>query len=82
MIESFVIFTRGGLVLFSHGELKLPGNPLFALVSQHLVSERAGAAEFTHGDYTAKWRLDNDKELVYVVSFGLIVVTFAFHVSL
>lgn len=68
MLEQFLIFHRGGFVLFQlHPGAVLEGDPVGRLVAEQLVEERAAAADFTVGPYSLKWRLDNQRDVVYVV---------------
>jgi hypothetical protein len=72
MIETFLIFTRGGFVLFSSVVGKsLEGNPVNRLVAEQLLEERAAASEFTSGPYSLKWKLDNKRDIIYVVSHAV-----------
>ncbi len=68
-IELFLVFTRGGFVLFSSNARPLEGNPVGRLVSEQLVEERGGSKDdFISAPYSLRWKLDNQREIVYVVS--------------
>ena len=70
MLDAFLIFTRGGLVLFSEQLVALRGEPVEALVRDCLLTERAGGAGFTYAAdgaaYALKWAFHNEKGLVFV----------------
>jgi len=70
MLDAFVIFTRGGSVLFSEQLVALRGEPVEALVRDCLLTERAGGAAFTYAAdgaaYALKWAFHNEKGLVFV----------------
>ena len=70
MLDAFVIFTRGGCVLFSEQLVALRGEPVEALVRDCLLQERAGGAGFTYAAdgaaYALKWAFHNEKGLVFV----------------
>ena len=70
MLDAFVIFTRGGSVLFSEQLVALRGEPVEALVRDCLLTERAGGAAFTYAadsaSYALKWAFHNEKGLVFV----------------
>ena len=64
MLDSFQIFTKGGLILFQWSLMDAPkGSPVDELVKQCLLEERAGETEFTHvagsSAYTLRWRTHN-----------------------
>lgn len=69
----------GGLVLFSSSSGKpLEGDPVNRLVAEHLVEERASVTEFVSGPYTLRWRLDNQRDIVYVaVTRTVLNITYA-----
>ena len=70
MLDAFVVFTRGGVVLFSAQLVALRGEPLEALVRDCLLTERAGGGAFSYSAdgaaYALKWVFQNDKGLVFV----------------
>lgn len=70
MLDAFVIFTRGGVVLFSEQLVALRGEPVEALVRECLLTERAGGAAFNYATdgaaYALKWAFHNEKGLVFV----------------
>jgi signal recognition particle receptor subunit alpha len=70
MLDAFVIFTRGGVVLFSEQLVALRGEPVEALVRECLLTERAGGAAFSYATdgaaYALKWAFHNEKGLVFV----------------
>jgi|TARA_B110000967_G_scaffold206430_2_gene253128 signal recognition particle receptor subunit alpha len=74
MLDSFQIFTKGGLVLFQWSLMGTPtGSPIDELVKNCLLQERGGAAEFTHSagcnQYTLRWRVHNMCQLVFVAVY-------------
>ena len=71
MLDSFQIFTKGGLILFQWSLMEAPkGSPVDELVKQCLLEERAGETEYTHvagsSAYTLRWRTHNALGLVFV----------------
>ena len=74
MLDSFQIFTKGGLILFQWSLMDAPkGSPVDELVKQCLLEERAGETEFTHvagsSAYTLRWRTHNALGLVFVAVY-------------
>lgn len=64
MIEQFVVFHRGGQVLWKHPSGGLDGKPVNALVEHVLLEERIGKTAYVWNDVgssslTMKWTLDN-----------------------
>mmetsp|Transcript_3090 Transcript_3090/g.19010 ORF Transcript_3090/g.19010 Transcript_3090/m.19010 type:complete len:91 (-) Transcript_3090:9446-9718(-) len=64
MIEQFVVFHRGGQVLWKHPSGSLDGKPVNALVEHVLLEERIGKTAYVWNDVgsaslTMKWTLDN-----------------------
>ncbi len=66
-------------MLFSSSSGKpLEGDPVNRLVAEHLVGERASVAEFISGPYTLRWKLDNQRDIVYVaVTRTVLNITYA-----
>ena len=78
MLDSFQIFTKGGLILFQWSLMDAPkGSPVDELVKQCLLEERAGESEFTHvagsSAYTLRWRTHNALGLVFVAVYQKIL---------
>ena len=78
MLDSFQIFTKGGLILFQWSLMDAPkGSPVDELVKQCLLEERAGETEFTHvagsSAYTLRWRTHNALGLVFVAVYQKIL---------
>ena len=78
MLDSFQIFTKGGLNLFQWSLMDVPkGSPVDELVKQCLLEERAGETEFTHvagsSAYTLRWRTHNALGLVFVAVYQKIL---------
>ncbi|CAN8065985.1 unnamed protein product [Agarophyton chilense] len=69
MIDAFVIFERGGTVLWRRSYVPLKGDPVAALVRHVLLAERLSQGEFEYHSYALQWTLDNARALVYVVIF-------------
>jgi hypothetical protein len=65
MLEYLVIFSRGGAILWTVGQLlNVKGNPINTLVSQCLLEDRGGDNSYVYRPpagtpYTLKWALDN-----------------------
>jgi signal recognition particle receptor subunit alpha len=70
MLEAFIIFARGGIILFSWTAVALKGSPVDALVSNVLLEERSGKSDYTYTagatKYTLKWSFHNELGLVFV----------------
>ena len=78
MLDSFQIFTKGGLILFQWALMDVPkGGPVDELIKQCLLEDRAGETEFTHNAganaYTLRWRVDNKFGLVFVAVYQKIL---------
>ncbi|XP_044983290.1 signal recognition particle receptor subunit alpha [Hordeum vulgare subsp. vulgare] len=74
MLEELLIFTRGGLILWSScralgGAALLKGSPIDALIRSCLLEERSGDAGFTQDAYALKWTFNNDLGLVFVAVY-------------
>jgi signal recognition particle receptor subunit alpha len=69
MIESVVVLTKGGLVLWSHTEPGIKGNPINTLIRSVLLEDRTGARSFNVDQYTIKWALSNDVDLIFVIVY-------------
>ncbi|KAM3316758.1 hypothetical protein ACQJBY_034727 [Aegilops geniculata] len=75
MLEELLIFTRGGLILWSScralagGAALLKGSPIDALIRSCLLEERSGDAGFTRDAYALKWTFNNDLGLVFVAVY-------------
>ena len=69
-MEAFIIFARGGIILFSWTAVALKGSPVDALVSNVLLEERSGKSDYTYTagatKYTLKWSFHNELGLVFV----------------
>ncbi|XP_060171765.1 uncharacterized protein LOC132602953 [Lycium barbarum] len=79
MLEQLLIFTRGGLILWTYKELgnALRGSPIDALIRSCLLEERSGAASYNYdvpgAAYTLKWTFHNDLGLVFVAVYQKIL---------
>ncbi|XP_043229344.1 signal recognition particle receptor subunit alpha-like isoform X1 [Amphibalanus amphitrite] len=74
MLDFFVIFTKGGIVLWCfEGTKDLFAPSVNALVKSVLLQERTGISSFTDASWTLKYRLDNEFDLVFVVGFQKIL---------
>lgn len=75
MLEQLLIFTRGGLILWTCKELSdaLKGSPIDTLIRSCLLEERSGAASFNYESYTLKWTFHNDLGLVFVAVYQRIL---------
>ncbi|CAI9098812.1 OLC1v1035527C4 [Oldenlandia corymbosa var. corymbosa] len=75
MLEQLLIFTRGGLILWTCKELgnALKGSPIDTLIRSCLLEERSGAASYNYevpgGSYTLKWTFHNELGLVFVAVY-------------
>ncbi|BAT76171.1 hypothetical protein VIGAN_01413800 [Vigna angularis var. angularis] len=79
MLEQLLIFTRGGLILWTcnHFTNALKGSPIDTLIRSCLLEERSGAASFTYdapgASYCLKWTFHNDLGLVFVAVYQRIL---------
>ncbi|XP_047089136.1 signal recognition particle receptor subunit alpha-like [Lolium rigidum] len=74
MLEELLIFTRGGLILWSSCRAlglasPLKGSPIDALIRSCLLEERAADAGFTQDNYALRWAFSNDLGLVFVAVY-------------
>ncbi|KAL6973819.1 hypothetical protein U1Q18_028003 [Sarracenia purpurea var. burkii] len=75
MLEQLLIFTRGGLILWTCKELgnALKGSPIDTLIRSCLLEERSGAASYNYdapgAAYTLKWTFHNELGLVFVAVY-------------
>ncbi|KAH9602387.1 hypothetical protein KSS87_016835 [Heliosperma pusillum] len=79
MLEQLLIFTRGGLILWTCRELgnALKGSPIDTLIRSCLLEERSGLVSFNYdvsgANYTLKWTFHNDLGLVFVAVYQKIL---------
>ncbi|KAG0491667.1 hypothetical protein HPP92_005065 [Vanilla planifolia] len=80
MLEQLLIFTRGGLILWTCKELgnALKGSPIDALIRSCLLEERSADSSFNYdapgaSAYTLKWTFHNDLGLVFVAVYQRIL---------
>lgn len=79
MLEHLLIFTRGGLILWTCKELgnALKGSPIDTLIRSCLLEERSGAASYNYdapgAAYTLKWTFHNELGLVFVAVYQQIL---------
>lgn len=75
MLEQLLIFTRGGLILWTCSEVgnALKGSPIDTLIRSCLLEERSGAALYNYdapgAAYTLKWTFHNELNLVFVAVY-------------
>lgn len=79
MLEQLLIFTRGGLILWTCKELgnALKGSPIDTLIRSCLLEERSGDASYNYdapgAAYTLKWTFHNDLGLIFVAVYQRIL---------
>ncbi|XP_071724969.1 uncharacterized protein [Rutidosis leptorrhynchoides] len=79
MLEQLLIFTRGGLILWTCKELgnALRGSPIDTLIRSCLLEERSGASSYNYdvpgASYTLKWTFHNELGLVFVAVYQKIL---------
>lgn len=79
MLEQLLIFTRGGLILWTCKELgnALRGSPIDTLIRSCLLEERSGAASYNYdvpgASYTLKWTFHNELGIVFVAVYQKIL---------
>lgn len=75
MLEQLLIFTRGGLILWTCNELgnALKGSPIDTLIRSCLLEERSGDTSYNYdapsASYTLKWTFHNELNLVFVAVY-------------
>ncbi|KAJ4957969.1 hypothetical protein NE237_025080 [Protea cynaroides] len=79
MLEQLLIFTRGGLILWTCKELgnALKGSPIDTLIRSCLLEERSGDASYNYDApgvaYTLKWNFHNELGLIFVAVYQRIL---------
>ncbi|KAK9101847.1 hypothetical protein Sjap_019101 [Stephania japonica] len=79
MLEQLLIFTRGGLILWTCKELgkALRGSPIDALIRSCLLEERSGDTSYNYDAsgvaYTLRWTFHNELGLVFVAVYQKIL---------
>nr|XP_027069558.1 signal recognition particle receptor subunit alpha [Coffea arabica] len=79
MLEQLLIFTRGGLILWTCRELgnALRGSPIETLIRSCLLEERSGSASYSYdapgAAYTLKWSFHNELGLLFVAVYQRIL---------
>ncbi|XXG81424.1 hypothetical protein AAC387_Pa09g2061 [Persea americana] len=79
MLEQLLIFTRGGLILWTCKELgnALRGSPIDALIRSCLLEERSADSSYNYdgpgASYTLKWTFHNDLGLIFVAVYQKIL---------
>lgn len=69
MIDQFVIFDRGGTILWSRSFVPIKGDPVAVLVRSVLLEDRLSIPELDVNNYSLRWQLDNQRGLIFVVVF-------------
>eukprot|EP00920_Eleutheroschizon_duboscqi_P032512 GHVT01078523.1.p1 GENE.GHVT01078523.1~~GHVT01078523.1.p1 ORF type:complete len:619 (-),score=159.27 GHVT01078523.1:725-2581(-) len=69
MIDSFTIFTRGGIVLWAYNFISFKKNPVDALIRTVLMEERGGESVAQVGKFRMTWKLANKFDLVFLIIF-------------
>lgn len=69
MIDDFIIFERGGSVLWRRTFVRLRGDPIATLIREVLLEDRASDAELSTATYGVRWSLSNEHRLVIAVVF-------------
>ena len=67
MLEQFLIFSKGGLILYQTGSENLPGNPVAQLIASVLLENRGGDSLFRTEQYTVQWYPLNEFDIIFVV---------------
>ncbi|KAI3874127.1 hypothetical protein MKX03_029803 [Papaver bracteatum] len=79
MLEQLLIFTRGGLILWTCKELgdALKGSPIDTLIRSCLLEERSADSSYHYeapgAAYTLKWTFNNDLGLIFVAVYQKIL---------
>lgn len=69
MIDQFVIFERGGTILWSRIFVPIKGDPVAMLVRSVLLEDRLSIPELNVNNYSLRWQLDNQRGLIFAVVF-------------
>jgi len=74
MLDLFVIFSKGGIVLWCcEGSKDIILTSVNALIRSVILQERTGQNQFEHGSLTLQYKLDNEFELVFVAGYQKIL---------
>lgn len=75
MLEQLLIFTRGGLILWTCKELgnALKGSPVDSLIKSCLLGDRSGDSSYDCTNYTLRWKFNNELGLVFVAVYQKIL---------
>lgn len=66
MFELLCVFTSGGLVLWSRGEI---WEPINLFISQVLIQERTALTQFKTGPYIVKWVIAPKLNLIFAAIY-------------
>lgn len=69
MIDEFIIFERGGSVLWRRSFVVLRGDPIATLIRDVLLEERASDTELITSSYGVRWALANEFHVVVAVVY-------------
>ncbi len=70
MLDEFVVFSKGGLVLFRWSTIKVKGDPVGALIRTVLLENRmASEKAFKQGSYALKHVVVNEHDLVFAAVY-------------
>jgi len=74
MLDFFVIFSKGGIVLWCcQGAKDIVFTSVNALIRSVILQERSGNGSFDQGSLMLQYKLDNEFELVFVAAFQKIL---------
>ncbi|RWR94658.1 signal recognition particle receptor subunit alpha [Cinnamomum micranthum f. kanehirae] len=79
MLEQLLVFTRGGLILWTCKEFgnAVRGSPIDTLIRSCLLEERSGDASYNYdapgAAYTLKWTFHNELGLIFVAIYQRIL---------
>lgn len=75
MIDLFIIFTKTGLVLFTHqlSPTAIKGNPVEGLIRTVLLEGRSNEKAYVQDPYAIKWTLANEFGLVFAAVYHKIL---------
>ena len=75
MIDFFIIFTKTGLVLFTHQiTTALKGDPIGHFIRNILLEGKSGDRAFLFNEYGVKWQLANEFGLVFAAVYHKLLV--------
>eukprot|EP01128_Nolandella_sp_AFSM9_P008875 TRINITY_DN5533_c0_g1_i1.p1 TRINITY_DN5533_c0_g1~~TRINITY_DN5533_c0_g1_i1.p1 ORF type:complete len:582 (+),score=153.78 TRINITY_DN5533_c0_g1_i1:60-1805(+) len=70
MLEEFIIFTSGGVVLWSMVLNDTRGVPVNSLISNVLLEQKSAMSTYTLGQFGVQWRQSNELHVVFAAIYN------------